>query len=63
MVNTKAVFLLPLVDNDGRSLAAEILEVRTQLWERLTAYTIEGQVQGIFQMADGSRAADVNEKY
>jgi hypothetical protein len=63
MADIKAVFLLPLVDNDGRDLAVEILEVQTQLWDRLTAYSIEGYVEGIFQMADGSRATDVNEKY
>jgi len=63
MAGVKAVFLLPLHDNDGRDLTAEIIEVQTQLWSIFTAFSKEGQVEGVYQMADGSRAADVNEKY
>jgi hypothetical protein len=63
MAGVKAVFLLPFHDNDGRDLTAEIIEVQTQLWTMFTAFSKEGQVEGVYQMADGSRVVDVNEKY
>ena|SRR5438309_6927066 len=63
MAGVKAVFLLPLRDNDGRDLTAEIIEVKTRLWSRFSAFSKEGQVEGVYQMADGSQAVDVNEKY
>jgi hypothetical protein len=62
MGDIKATFLLPVRDNDGRDLADEIQNVRLQLWLRFFAYTSEGQVQGVFQMADGSQASDFSEK-
>ena len=55
MAGVKAVFLLPFHDNDGRDLTAEIIEVQTQLWTMFTAFSKEGQVEGVYQMADGSR--------
>ena|SRR5216683_4265087 len=63
MANVKAVFLVPILDNDGRSLAGEILQARAGLWKQFSAYTFEGQTEGVFRMADGSQAIDVHERY
>jgi hypothetical protein len=63
MATVKATFYLPLKDNDGRSLAAEIQGVRGDLWTRFMAYTFEGHVEGVYLMADGTQARDVSEKY
>src|SRR5262245_22827276 len=62
MATVKAILLLPVKDNDGRGLAAEIQEVRTRLWVAFAAYTDEGVVEGIFRMTDGSPALDNSRK-
>jgi hypothetical protein len=59
----KALFLLPLRDNDGRDLATEIADVRTELYARFAAWTFEGYVEGAFKMSDGTQAIDRNAKY
>jgi hypothetical protein len=63
MANVKAVFYLPLKDNDGRDLATEIEEVRTELFIRFEGWTFQGYVQGAFRMPDGSPSLDVNAAY
>jgi hypothetical protein len=63
MADVKAYFLLPTKDNDGRDLTADIEQVRKELWQRFSAFTNEGQVEGVFRMADGSLSIDVSEKY
>ena len=59
----KAIFLLPLKDNDGRDLKAEIDEVRDQLFDHFDGWTLEGTVLGAFRMPDGSQKIDACDKY
>src|SRR5262245_25160810 len=63
MAIIKATFLLPLKDNDGRDLLAEIHETEARLWDRFSAYTKEGDVEGAYLMADGSQAKDIHKKF
>ena len=63
MATVKATFLLPVKDNDGRDLLAEIEEARSQLWLSFRAYTNEGRVRGAYEMADGSQATEFHEKF
>jgi hypothetical protein len=58
MAKVKALFYLPLNDNDGRALKAEIDEVRMELYGRFVGWTFFGFVKGAYQMADGSQALD-----
>jgi hypothetical protein len=58
MAKVKTVFYLPLKDNDGRDLAAEIEDVRTELYVRFVGWTFLGYVKGAFRMADGTPALD-----
>jgi len=62
MATVKATFLLPVRDNDGRDLLPEIRRVRRGLWGRFHAYTIDGQAEGVYQMADGTQASDIHMK-
>jgi hypothetical protein len=63
MVTVKATFLLPVIDNDKRSLETEIFQVRAQLWMRFRAFTCEGEVDGVYEMPDGSQSQDKCKKY
>src|SRR5437870_8555727 len=63
MALAKAFFLLPLRDNDGRDLSNEIAEVRAQLYERFAAWTLDGYVEGAYQMSDGTEVLDHSAKY
>ena len=63
MALVKVTFYLPVKDNDGRDLNAEITAAHRELWMRFNAYTAEGRVRGSYLMSDGSEAQDVNEKY
>lgn len=51
MAAVRVLFYLPLADNDGRDLGAEIDAVRKELWVRFSAYTFEGRVEGTYLMA------------
>ncbi len=59
----KAVFLLPIADNDGRDLSEEIEAVRNAAYDRFTAWTYEGEVRGAYRMADGTPAIDQSDRY
>ena len=63
MAKVKTVFYLPLKDNDGRDLTAEIEEVRTELYIRFVGWTFLGYVKGAFRMADGTQALDESGAY
>src|SRR5579859_3539625 len=63
MAVVKVTFYLPVTDNDGQDLGAEIDETHADLWARFGAFTAEGRVKGAYRMSDGSQARDVNEKY
>jgi len=52
------VFYVPLKDNDGRDLAAETEELKTELYVRFVGWTFLGYGKGAWRMADGSQALD-----
>lgn len=58
MANVKAHFFLPLQDNDGRKLGAEMEDVKASVYAAFGGWTSTGRVQGTYRMADGSQAAD-----
>jgi hypothetical protein len=47
MADVKATFYLPLKDNDGRSLTAEISAVEDACFEAFGAWTLTGYFQGV----------------
>jgi hypothetical protein len=59
----KAVFYLPLHDNDGRDLGQEIDELEMELFVRFVGWTFEGFVKGTCRMADGTRSLDESGAY
>ncbi len=63
MVETKALFYLPLQDSDGRDLSDEIEELLAEVYVRFAGWTFQGYVKGAFRMADGSRAIDESAAY
>jgi hypothetical protein len=63
MAQVKVIFYVPLKDNDGRSLRAEIGDLRAELFIRFLAWSFLGYVTGAYQLADGSQAVDVNASY
>lgn len=63
MAQVKAVFFIPIRDNDGRELSAEKEDLETELFVRFVGWTFLGIVQGAYRMADGSRAVDEHRAY
>ena len=63
MAQVKAVFYLPLRDNDGRELRAEIDEVELELVSRFGGWTLTGVGKGMYMMADKSPVHDVLNAY
>src|SRR5215471_9685001 len=63
MGRVKAVFYIPLKDNDGRDLSVETDELRVELYVRFVGWTFLGYVKGAYRMADGSRALDESGAY
>jgi hypothetical protein len=63
MSRVRAVFYLPLRDNDGRPLIAEIDDLEADLYVRFVGWTFLGYVKGVYQMADRSRALDESASY
>ena len=59
----KAVFYLPIEDNNGRDLRVEIAEVEDTLFALFDGYTLLGHVQGAFRMADSSQSLDTHAAY
>lgn len=58
MRQVKATFYLPLYDNDGRSLAAEISSVEDQCYEAFGAWTAAGFFKGAWRMKSGYQKVD-----
>src|SRR5438128_1346472 len=54
---------LPLKDNDGRSLAAEIGAVEDACFEAFGAWTLTGLFQGVWRMKTGERKMDTSAVY
>jgi hypothetical protein len=63
MAKVKSVFFLPLRDNDGRTLQAEIDEAEFELYSTFVGFTCSGTVRGTYQMADRSKAEDTCLEY
>jgi len=61
--HVKALFYLPLRDNDGRPLQAEINDLEMELYIRFVGWTFLGFVKGVYRMPDGTRALDENAAY
>ena len=58
MGQVKVVFYLPLRDNDGRELRAEIDAVELELIARFGGWTLTGVVKGMYEMADKTPVFD-----
>ena len=63
MAQVKATFYLPVEDNDGRELRAEIQAVRDDLFALFVGWTFLGYVKGAFLMSDGTQIIDDSEAY
>jgi hypothetical protein len=63
MARIKALFYVPLLDNDGRDLSAEIEELQTELYARFVGWTFLGYVKGAWQMTSGTCSLDESGAY
>jgi hypothetical protein len=63
MATVKALFYLPLRDNDGRDLSIEIEQALDRVYLVFGGWTWQGNVRGAFRMPDGSRSDDTNAAY
>jgi hypothetical protein len=63
MAQVKALFYIPLRDNDGRDLASEISELEDELFVQFDGWTSPGTVTGAYRMADGTLSSDVSNSY
>jgi hypothetical protein len=59
----KALFYIPIKDNDGRDLAGEIADLQSELYQRFAGWTSQGYVKGAYRLADGTPSMDVSESY
>lgn len=60
MSQIKAIFYLPIEDNDGRDLEVEIGDVEDEVYARFDGISSLGYVTGAYRMADASKALDTN---
>jgi hypothetical protein len=63
MAKVKVVFFVPVKDNDGRPLQAEIDDLEMELTIHFVGWTFQGYVRGYFRMADGTPSMDVSASY
>ena len=63
MPEVKAIFYLPIRDNDGRELRDEIEELLAEVYIRFAGWTFQGYVKGAFRMPDGTQALDESGAY
>lgn len=63
MAQVKMVFYLPLRDNDGRELRAEIAETEMELVTRFGGWTLIAVVKGMYMMADKTPVHDESNAY
>ncbi len=63
MKHVKATYYLPLADNDGRSLAAEIAEVEDAVFDSFGSWTLSGFFKGVWRMESGERKFDTSAVY
>jgi len=63
MTRVKVTFLLPVKDNQGHDLTADIEETVREIYDRFKGWTSEGYVRGAFRMPDGTQSQDLCAKY
>ncbi len=63
MAKVKVTFFVPIRDNDGRPLQAEIDDLEMELIVTFVGWTFQGYVKGSYRMSDGGRSLDVNASY
>src|SRR5437763_13577031 len=63
MAQVKAVFYVPLRDNDGRDLNVEIKDLETALFTTFVGWTDLGTVKGAWRMADGTQSLDESQAF
>src|SRR5260370_39254476 len=63
MGKLKALFYLPLKDNDGRDLRADIDDLRMELYAHFVGWTSLGYAKGAYRMPDGTQALDEHEAF
>jgi hypothetical protein len=63
MARVKVLFYLPLKDNDGRDLSAEIDDTEMELYVRFVGWTFQGFIKGAYRMADGTQSVDESASY
>jgi hypothetical protein len=63
VAQVKTLFYLPLRDNDGRELRAEIAAVELELVTRFGGWTLIGVVKGMYMMADKTPVHDESNAY
>lgn len=63
MAKIKCQFFLPIKDNDGRDLRAEIEAAENALFVAFGGWTLQGYVHGAYRMADDSRSLDTCAAY
>ena len=63
MARVKATFYLPVKDNGGRDLQAEIASVEDRCFEEFGGWTMSGYFRGTWRMQTGERALDTSAVY
>src|SRR4051794_10467767 len=59
----KVAFFVPIKDNDGRPLQAEIDDLEMELITIFVGWTFQRYVRGYYRKMDGTRCMDVNASY
>ncbi len=60
MAMVKAIFYVPLWDNDGSNLRSKIDDLEFVLFAHFVGWTKHGIATGAFQMSDSSRSEDTH---
>lgn len=63
MARAKFVFFIPIRDNNGRPLQAEIDDLEMDLTIHFVGWTFQGYVRGFYRMSDGTPSMDVSASY
>ena len=63
MAQVKALFYLPLRDNDGHDLTEELEALEAEVFIRFSGWTFQGYVKGAYRMADGTQSLDESAAY
>lgn len=63
MARVKATFYLPVKDNEGHDLQAEIAAVEDRCFEEFDGWTMSGYFRGTWRMQTGEQALDTSAVY